>query len=126
MTSNPAALGNFAADPSPALDRLLTGRVVGPSAIPEAITAFVAPTPSGLPVDELVVTVPAFGTTSTLRAYFEPRWYWNGTANVPVPRPPAETPCVVVFPRNTTDPKGDAKFSQGYGWALSFIGWPTQ
>jgi hypothetical protein len=67
----------------------------------------------------VVVTIDTFLSVNlpqpTFTGAYEPRWYWNGTANVRVPPPTKGTPCLVIFPPNTTNI-----------WVTSFTGWPTE
>jgi hypothetical protein len=66
----------------------------------------------------IVVTIDRFKSANlpqpTYVCVYEPRWYWDGSANVRVPPPPKGTPCLVVFPPNTPTI-----------WVTSFTGYPT-
>ena len=116
-TSGPSPLGAL----NPAfLERFFTGHVTGqPWARAVPIEATVAPYPThpALPTDYVVVTINGFSDTATFHCRYEPRYHWNGTANVPASPPPKGTDCLVCFPTNN---------ERGIGWALSFAGWPLE
>lgn len=102
-----------AQDTAEVLNRMFTGRVTGQPAMGYApIEASVV----SATATQVVVAVTGFSSSAGFTCYYEPRWYWNGSANVRAEPPPGAT-CIICFPPN--DPNG-------YGWAISFRGWPTQ
>lgn len=96
------------------LARTFTGRPVGRTPTfgqsPVAATV-VSSTPT-----EVVVTLDAFdqyAATAGFTCSYEPRWYWNGSANVQETPPPKGVRCLVFFPASAG------------GFVIAFTGWPT-
>ena len=116
-TTQPQQGDLVAQDTTQQLQRLFTGHLVGQPAtgnLPLLATVTQVTSVNGFPA--VVVTLDGFGENAAFQCYFEKRFYWNGSANVEA-LPPTGIPCVVVFPKN--DP-------QNVGFALAFLGWPTE
>lgn len=67
---------------------------------------------------QVVVTINGFDTEATFTCFYEPRFAYNGTANV-AQIPPAGTLCLVAFPSNI------GQGTPHSGWVMSFTAWPT-
>ena len=108
-------------DTTQILQRIFTGHIVAQPAMGYAPIEAVVVSADNT-AWEVVVTINGFDSpsgspTPTLTCHYEPRWHWDGSANVKAAPPPAGTPCLVTFPTNTGD---------GLGWAIAFSGWPTE
>ena len=127
MTDTSAVQGQLAAqDTTRILQKIFTGHVLATPAMgyaPVSATVVAATNDGSLggqtySVDTVaIVTVDGFSDQATFTCYYEPRFHWNGSANVSASPPGSGTPCLVAFPPN--DP-------QGFGWVVAFTGWPTE